>query len=178
MQNWRRLLYFVLLNVLISALTTWAVVTVVLRNYGPPPPEVEPTFQIQPAVQTGELIITQPPSTPSSDEVADTPFSQGILDIDAIIGAGELAVERVLIQHVGEDEVSLNGWQLQDEDGNVFPFPALTMFSGGAVTVYSKTGTSTVVELYWGQEEAIWEIGEKAYLIDPTGEIRAVYQVP
>ena len=32
MQSWRRILYFVLLNVFVSALTTWAVVTIVLRN--------------------------------------------------------------------------------------------------------------------------------------------------
>ena len=32
MQSWRRILYFLLLNVLISAFTTWAVVTIMLRN--------------------------------------------------------------------------------------------------------------------------------------------------
>ena len=52
------------------------------------------------------------------------------------------------------------------------------MFRGGAVTVYSKIGTSTVVELYWGQEEPVWQVGENAYLLDSEGTIRAMYTVP
>jgi hypothetical protein len=52
------------------------------------------------------------------------------------------------------------------------------MFQGGAVTIYSRVGTSTVVELYWGEEEPIWESGEQAQLIDPDGVVQAVYTVP
>ena len=55
--------------------------------------------------------------------------------------------------------VSLVGWQLQDQDGNAFTFPALTMFQGGAVTIYTREGISTVVELYWGLDDPIWESG-------------------
>lgn len=179
MQSWRRLLYFILLNVLISAVTTWAVVTIVLRNYAPAAAAPDPTLVVQPDEQNGSVVVTQPPSSAvgagGQEEVSVTP---GDLEIESIIGAGVLATERVLIRHVGEDEVSLIGWQLQDQDGNVFYFPAITIFSKGAVTVYSSTGTSTVVELYWGQEEPIWEVGEKAYLIDPNGDVRAEYQVP
>lgn len=178
MQNWRRLLYFILLNVLISALTTWAVVTFVLRNYTPPAALPDPTLIPQSEDQTGNLLVTQPPSQENNADLEQLLVTPGVLEIESIIGAGELATERVLIRHVGEDEVSLIGWQLQDQDGHVFNFPAITMFSKGAVTVYSAKGTSTVVEMYWGQDEAIWEVGEKAFLIDPAGEVRAEYQVP
>lgn len=178
MQNWRRVFYFLLLNVLVSALTTWAVVTYLLNNYAPSANSAEPTIVIQPAEQSGDVVITQPSSTRAADTAEDLEFTQGDLEIKAIIGAGEYATERVEIMHVGEDEISLANWRLQDEDGHVFAFPALTMFSGGAVTVYTQVGTSTVVELYWGLEDAVWEIGEKAYLVDPAGDIRAVYEVP
>ncbi len=95
-----------------------------------------------------------------------------------MIGAGELQTERVLIEHIGEKEVSLSGWQIQDQDGNVFTFPSLTMFKGGAVTVYTRAGTSTVVELYWGLDAPIWQPGERAYLLDPEGTVQAVYDIP
>jgi hypothetical protein len=100
------------------------------------------------------------------------------LEINTVIGAGDLLSERVLVRHIGDQEVSLVGWQLRDEDGNVFNFPALTMFSGGAVTVYSQIGTNTVVEMYWGQNEAVWSVGETASLVDPNGNVQAVFEVP
>jgi len=178
MQNWRRILYFLLLNVLVSAMTTWAVVSYLLNQYTPTAQQAEPSLVIQPGAQNSDVVITQPSSTQAVDVSEDVEISQGQLEIKAIIGAGEYATERVEILHIGEEEISLAGWRLQDEDGHLFSFPTLTMFSGGKVVVYTKVGTSTVVELYWGLEDAVWEIGEKAYLIDPAGDIRAVYEVP
>jgi hypothetical protein len=101
-----------------------------------------------------------------------------LLEIQGVIGVGDLDTERVILKHIGDVEVSLLGWQLQDQDGHVFTFPALTIFSGGAVTIFSRVGTSTVVELYWGLDEPIWTPGEKAFLLDPQGDIQAVYTIP
>jgi hypothetical protein len=70
------------------------------------------------------------------------------------------------------------GWQLQDSDGNTFTFPALTMFGGGAVTIYTKSGLDTVVEMYWGLDQPVWEEGEQARLLDPNGNVYVVYTVP
>ena len=122
--------------------------------------------------------MTQPVAAVLPDKLDDSEIVPELLQIESILGAGELETERVLIKHIGEREVSLVGWQLQDQDGHAFNFPALTMFQGGAVTVYTRAGTSTVVELYWGMDEPLWQPGEKAYLIDPDGQIQAVYTVP
>lgn len=178
MRNWRRILYFLLLNVLVSALTTWAVVSYILNHYAPAAQEAAPTLVLQPGAQGDEVVITQPAPTQAAGMEDEPEVTKGDLEIKAIIGAGEYEAERVEILHVGEGEISLAGWRLQDEDGHVYYFPSLTMFSAGAVTVYTQIGTSTVVELYWGLDEAIWEIGEKAYLVDPAGNIRALYEVP
>jgi len=178
MQSWRRLFYFLLLNVLVSAVTTWAVVTIVLRNYTPPADQAIPTLIRQTDSVDGEVVITEPAlSNPDLTEAPQDVVAE-LLEIESVIGAGVLDTERVVIQHIGEKEVSLFGWQLQDQDGHVYSFPALTIFSGGAVTVFTRTGTSTVVELFWGQDEAIWQPGEIAYLLDPQGEIQAVYTIP
>ncbi|MEJ2757567.1 MAG: lamin tail domain-containing protein [Anaerolineales bacterium] len=177
MQSWRRLVYFLLLNVLVSALTVWVVVSVMLRNntITTAAPE-EPTLVLSSGTQAGEVVVTQT-SAVNFDEDATEVVSE-ILEIKSVIGMGELETERVLIEHVGDKEVSLNGWQLQDQDGHVYTFPALTMFSGGAVTVYTRAGTSSVVELYWGLDAPIWSAGEKAYLLDPEGTVQAVFVVP
>ena len=65
-----------------------------------------------------------------------------------------------------------------DAQGNTFLFPALTMFNGGAVTVFTQPGANTVVELYWGLDVPIWEEGEQASLLDPDGTVQATFTVP
>jgi LysM repeat protein len=99
------------------------------------------------------------------------------LAIRGVIGAGETEEERVTVVNVGGD-VSLAGWTLHDDQGNVFFFPALSLFQGGAVTVHTKTGQNTVTDLYWNQSTAIWETGETATLVDPTGADHTTFVVP
>jgi hypothetical protein len=41
------------------------------------------------------------------------------------------------------------GWQLRDENGNVFTFPQLQLFEGGAINVWTTSGSASVVDLYW-----------------------------
>lgn len=178
MQSWRRIIYFILLNILISALTTWAVVTFFLPRNTAQTLAPAPSLVVQPEETNNEMLITQPSASTGAqnDDVGDV--VPEVLEIESIIGAGELDTERVFIKHIGEKEVSLLGWQLHDEDGHVFTFPALTIFSSGAVTVFSREGTSTVVELYWGLDEAVWRPGERAFLLDPDGDIQAVYTIP
>ncbi len=178
MQSWKRLIYFLLLNVVVSALTTYLVVSIMLQRY-PNATLGQPLADIGGAALNGGGT-----GGGGSDREEDggngsiTVTSIGKMEIDSIIGAGDVENERVLIRHVGDEEISLAGWQLQDEDGNSFTLPALTMFTGGAVTVYSRAGVNTVVELYWGMNKPVWEEGEKAFLVDPNGGVQAVYTVP
>ncbi|MEN8243178.1 MAG: lamin tail domain-containing protein [Chloroflexota bacterium] len=176
MQTRKRVLYFVLLNIFVSALTTFIVVSVLNRNLTP----TTPSDLTADSAQDGDLEPADDHTAPDQPADSGDPVDVAIgqLEIDTVIGAGDLLSERVLVRHIGDEEVSLVGWQLQDEDGHVFSFPALTMFSGGAVTVYSQSGTNTVVEMYWGQTEAVWSVGEKAYLVDPNGDVQAVFEVP
>jgi len=178
MRSWRRIFYFLLLNVLVSAVTTWAVVSIFLRNYSPQEGPSVPTLVRQTDAGDGELLITQPVASSIDQPEEPLDVVPELLEIESVIGIGELDTERVILQHIGEKEVSLLGWQLQDQDGHAFTFPALTIFSGGAVTIFSRKGTSTVVELYWGLDEAIWQPGERAFLLDPQGDVQAVYTIP
>jgi hypothetical protein len=180
MQTRKRLLSFVLLNIVVSALTTVIVVSVLNNTFAPTPIDPDLSAGADSQDTDPESGDEDPPTALNPDQGSGdlVEVAIGQLEIDTVIGAGDLMSERVLVRHIGDEEVSLVGWQLQDEDGHVFSFPALTMFSGGAVTVYSQSGTNTVVEMYWGQTEAVWSVGEKAYLVDPNGDVQAVFDVP
>ena len=179
MQSRKRFLYFLLLNLIVSALTTWVVVTLMLRNYSLvsiPAPFLDSGDASQ---DQGEPVggdADQPVT--GADTSGEVLVFPGQLEINSIIGAGDIENERVLMRHVGDEEISMMGWQLQDSDGNTFTFPALTMFGGGAVTIYTKSGLDTVVEMYWGLDQSVWEEGEQARLLDPNGNVYVVYTVP
>ncbi|HSG26064.1 MAG TPA: lamin tail domain-containing protein [Anaerolineales bacterium] len=178
MRSWRRIVYFLLLNVLVSAVTTWAVVTIFLRDGSPLAEQSAPTLVRQTASPDGQLVVTLPADSGSEPLDEDIEVVPEVLEIERVIGIGELDTERVIIQHIGEKEISLLNWQIQDQNGHIFTFPALTIFKGGNVNIFTRKGTSTVVDLYWGLDEAIWQAGEKAFLLDPQGEVKAVYTIP
>jgi LysM repeat protein len=134
---------------------------------------------------SGDTTTSPPSSTPQAGTLAPLPTSTPVpggsgetqLAIRGVIGAGNPAEERVTIVNIGGD-VSLAGWTLRDSQGNVFFFPALSLFQGGAVTVHTKTGANTVTDLYWNQTAAIWESGEQVVLADPAGVVHTTFVVP
>lgn len=161
----RRLFFYLLLNVFISACVTAAILFWYDRNY-----RSVSQSTIQPAAQTG-LQSGAPAAT--FDPNVDIP-----VEIVSIVGAGTLNAEWVVVRNAGTEPLILAGWQLKDANRNVFTFPNLTLNSGGAVQIHSASGTNTVIDLYWGETDPVWQSGEEAQLVDPGGNVRAVYQVP
>lgn len=49
---------------------------------------------------------------------------------------------------------NLLGWYAQDTEGNRYTFPDTV---GGLVTLYTRTGTNTDNELYWGLNFRVWQ---------------------
>ena len=247
MRRWRQVFLFLILNVLVSACTIFAVLQLWNRYYGGPnggldpvalliptvtptpepldlgTPQVTPTipleiYQVQAgdtlgtiaeaygvpveqimqinglsdpnALGSGEVLLIPvtpdpaslpPTETPIPPEPSPTPLPFGDalrIDITTIVGAGSLADERVVIELFSDLELPLEGWQLEDNDGQVFRFPQFVLFQGGAVNIYTKSGTDTVLDLHWGLGETVWESGETAILRDPEGNIRASFTVP
>jgi LysM repeat protein len=237
--QWKRILYFLFLNILISAATTLVVLTLWDRSHRREVPEQEnmvadivfPTvtppelpsepaislqsYQVSPgetlgeialrfdveveelltlnglmdphSIGAGETIFIPVPEVVTVDAAAEdnilkgndpSATNTGRVEIVAIFGAGDLASERLQLRGLGEGSLSLTGWLLRDEDGNEYTFPKITLFGNGAVDVYSTAGVDTVVALYWGSGEAIWEPGERATLIDRDDEIQATYTLP
>ena len=128
-----------------------------------------PTLTAQP---TRTAAPTAGSGTPSA------PLPEAGVIVNSVIGVGEIATEHVFISRTGSGQLSLAGWRLEDEDGNAFGFPQLDLFEGGAVNVWTTAGTPTVVDLYWGQQNPVWERGEKVTLKDDKGKERATYTIP
>ena len=160
----RRLVLYLLLNVFISACVTGAILFWYDRNY-----RATAFSSIPPAAAS---------SNPSGSGASYDPQVDVPVEIVSIVGAGTLNAEWAVIRNAGSEPLSLAGWELKDSNKNVFTFPNLTLNGGGAVQVHSSSGTNTVIDLYWGETQPVWQSGEEAQLVDPGGNARAVYKVP
>ena len=161
----RRLVLYLLLNVFVSACVTGSILFWYDRTYRA---SLAPVPQMAVPAQ-GES--AEPAVTLQSDE-------QVPIEIVSVVGAGMLTTEVVVVRYNGEGELGLSNWQLKDDSGNTFTFPKLTLYTGGAVQVHTASGTDTVVDLYMGLRDPIWESGESAKLYDPQDTLRAIYRVP
>ena len=161
----RRLFLYLLLNVFVSACVTGAILFWYDRNYratlAPVPVAVVPA-----GGETAASVDVHPPD-------ADVP-----VEIISVVGAGTLGAEVVVVRYNGKGELGLANWQLKDDNGNTFTFPQLILYTDGAVQVHTASGSDTVVDLYMGLRDPIWESGEVAKLFDPQDNLRASYRVP
>lgn len=158
----RRLVYYLLLNVFVSACVTSAILYWYDRNYR-------------------AVTLPQAAAPAASNTTGTAPVQnvqQGTVKIVSVVGAGTLTAETVTIQYRGEGEVDLTGWQIKDANGNTYTFPPFKLFKNGAVQVHTASGTNTAIDLYWGQRAAVWQSGETAILTDPQGNVQDSYPVP
>jgi len=159
----RNLMYYLLLNVLVSACVTSAILYWYDRNYR--------------SVSLPQVSI--PTAVPNSTGAAAvTTVPQGLVQIVSVIGAGTLNVESVVVKYNGEGELDLTGWHLKDTAGHTYTFPPFKLFKNGAVQVHTENGTNTAIDLYWGQREAVWQSGQAVLLTNPEGQAQDSYPVP
>ncbi len=160
----RRLLYYLLLNVFISACVTSTILYWYDRNYR--------------AVSLPQVTIPTASSS-SSNNVPVATVQKGLVQIASVIGAGTLDAEAVVVKYNGEGQLDLTGWHLKDSRGDVnYTFPSFKLFKGGAVQVHTAEGTDTAIDLYWGQHNAVWQSGQAVLLTDPSGQAQDSYPVP
>ncbi len=152
----------------VNGLTNPDAISSGLVIYIPVTPEVLPTDTPAPTATQALALNTTPEKTSGTAGVT----------INSVIGVGDITQERVFISRTGPGELNMQGWQLRDENGNVFSFPQLQLFEGGAINVWTTNGSASVVDLYWGLQSSIWQPGENVTLIDAKGAVRATYQIP
>ena len=167
MKENRRWLPFLVLNIFISAAVTGAILFWYDRTYR----------------QNAAPVVMPAPSAGAS-QIADgnaelpSPSEDVPVEIVSIVGAKTLDAEIVQVRYRGEKELNLAGWHLEDEDKNIYIFPQLILYPEGAVRIHTIAGQDTVVDLYWGLRDSVWESGEEASLLDPQGNVRTTYIVP
>ena len=177
MKQSKRIVLFLLLNVIVSACTILAVLWI--WDPGNRPAFVkpaDPTPVIIPGANMLDPSITAVPATPMPTEVKE--FPKGLITIENVIGSGSVASEVVILKRKGSGEVKLTNWKLQDENGNTYTFPDLTLYEDGGVFIHTMAGVNTVIDLFWNKSEPVWQQGETVTLIDSLGSIQATYTIP
>jgi len=179
MNQTKRLMFYLLVNVIVSACTILSILWLWER----PDKPLQGLLSGQPAaiVPTDGPVTIVAPNVDSTMEPTQVPkpveYPKGSISIKNIIGAGSAASEVVIIQREGEGELPMADWKLEDSNGNVFVFPDLTLYNG-AINIRTTAGLNTVIDLYWNKSEPVWQVGETATLIDPLGNIQATYKIP
>lgn len=159
---------FILLNIIISATVTVAVLVLWDKVHQVQTPAAVKTPSILQSLASGDCEAVIPPK------------SEKVIQITNIYGAGNLQEEQVTIQKLGDGELCLNGWKLTSESSGSYIFPShLRLYTGGAtISIYSRPGTDNALELYWGKANSVWESGQKARIYDPAGNLRAEFTIP
>lgn len=179
MKNKSGLFAFILLNIVLSAATMLLVMWLWDRANPGPSTVTNDAFTnaaSEAASQTATAsVIEAGVNTEQSQELLTEDLEVSIV---TIVAPGNLDLEYVEIRNQSEGAVDISGWQLRDEDENVFTFPTILLNNSGAIKILSQNGIDTVIELYWQSENPIWESGETAQLMDDNGNIIATYSIP
>lgn len=198
-----RLYLYLLLNVIVSAVTTLIVLTI-WDSTRKPDLAADPALSgvqatLNPALSQpasgSPATITPAPSGPTETALAALretaaapkvtatlpPAGTPVIEISNVVGAGDLENEVVQLKRLGEGNLSMAGWKLVGEHNNTYIFPAqpeLILYKEGAVQVFTKAGSDSVFQVFWNRDKAAWQPGETLKLLDREGTERATYIVP
>ena len=115
MNSRRRLIYYILVNICVSALVTGTVLFIYDRLY---------------RKDCSAPLPGSTDGTPSSAEMN--------VSIVGINGTGTLENETVIIQNDGNSPLVLTGWTLKNNQGSTYTFPQLTLYPGGKVQLHTN----------------------------------------
>jgi len=160
MKSKPRWFYYILLNIIVSAVVTLTVLYF-YDNYR--------------GAQVSSPIIATLPQVSQSVPVD---LSQVNLEIISVIGSGLVVTEVVVIQNKGDEAVTLTNWALINGSRTIFTFPQVKMFKDGMLQVHSAAGANTAVDLYLGRTEPAWQSGDVASIVDTQGNLVTTYLIP
>ena len=166
---------YILLNILVSALTTLTVLIIWNKVQESKHPE-DAVFNFQGNSSQSFLENTKP--APTKEPAPLPPLDQTVIEINNVFGEGDLENEEILLKRVGEDDLWLTGWTITDGDKNIYTFTELVVNRGGEIQLYTSAGNDSVNALFWGLDSAIWKSGKTVYLFDYQGNLRAKYLIP
>ena len=180
MKSFKRAIPFLLLNVILSAGITLAILS--WWGGGLRPYQALPTAPAGPTDSNGLSASStqnnQPTSLPTLQvSTASGDTSGRVIEIQDVVGPGDLDNETVLLRRLGEGDLRLTGWRLDDNGGHAFVFPEFVLSKGGAVQVNTRPGTNTAIALFWGLQEAVWTPGKMVALYDIDNKLQASFTI-
>ncbi len=176
-QQW---LIVILVNILISAITTILVVRVMTRPAEAvdavarpaaaatlPAPEATPRAQIAAATPAPTNVgPAATPSPPTATRPAPTPTAAPVIApekvaivISNINFPGQRQRESVVIANEG-DTLELKGWTLSSPRGVVYTFGNVSLFKDNFINIYTTTGADIATDLFMNRAEAAWQVGD------------------
>ena len=182
---------FLLINILVSAITTW----VVVRTLIPPIAQAAPQAIATPAttpVAPALAVATDNAATPTAStglpatataqpQLTVAPAnasSKGKVDvrISSVTYAGQLSREVVIMVNEGE-QVDMTGWQIVPPRGKVYTFGQVVMFKNSFINLHTTSGADVPNDLYWGLNEPMWQSGDEVKLLRKDGSTAATLTV-
>lgn len=118
-----------------------------------------------------------PAATPRATVTIPPTAENAQVAIRNVRNVGDISSEAVEIQNNGAT-VDLQNWTLIDTDDNEYTFAQQRLFSGGSITLNTRTGQNTPVVLFWGLNTPVWESGDVVTLRDSRGEVQSTFRVP
>lgn len=189
----RQWLIVIVVNVIVSAITTLFVMRA-LMNPGTPPSAsmavaapVEatqppaPTTPIEkpaafttpgePATTpTGAIDSTATPAPPAIAPAVITPTSRARVRISTVLFPGQLSREVVVLVNEG-DTVDLTGWVLASSSGIAYTFGNVTLLKDSFINLHTTTGADVPTDLFWDRAEPAWKAGDRLTLLNDNQEI-------
>src|SRR5574340_404218 len=151
MNTWKRIYPYLILNILVSAATTLIVLAVWDRVQ-------HPTLSAATGGSEAAASNSDGSSGANAQQATLPPLDTPVIRIETVIGAGDLDTETVQLQRIGEGDLQLAGWQLKGS-GKEYVFPDLTLNKNGSIRLCSRAGQNTVIESFWGLDQAAWKSG-------------------
>lgn len=151
--------------------------------------DTEATIEVLAAPNTGSTAVATPDSTAEgTPEISPTPTLRPTITlaptaanaqvfIETVASAGDITREQVVIRNNG-NTLNLTGWTLSDGEGNSFVFDERRLFSGATIRINTRAGQNTPVELFWGQQQAVFAPGDVVILADNNGRVQATLRLP
>ncbi len=140
-------------------------------------PTPEPTGTLASTATLGPTAAPASPTAPAGGEarvVVDPACCQFDAPGDDNVNKEE---EYVCFANLGNGDVDMSGWRVQDEYGWTYTFPAFVLPAGARVRVATGCGTDTDEMLFWCKDEtAVWNNGgDTVFLYDAGGGLVATY---
>lgn len=186
-RNW---IIFLLINVLVSAVTAFLVVQAFTQAASRPamtqaagattPPVAATDVALSVVENVNAMLAAESPAAQEAGatrEATSPPQPTATLwpvarstggaipkvRISAVVYPGQRTREAVVIVNEG-DEVDLTGWTLSNPRGQVYTFGNVALFRESFINLHTTSGVDVPTDLFWNQPEAMWRVGDEVVL--------------